>query len=128
MASRTGHTGCACTLRAPQRAIMSRVCPGGLGSTSQPMPLAVGAGGSNSGAGGGKRSTTIKLPFHWSTSGATPSLSPVHPGAGTDYGCVTESFINLMTGGGGRSCTVDLVDRVENQATVQCSPFWAATI
>ena len=30
-ASRTGHTGCACTLRAPQKAIMSRVCPRGLG-------------------------------------------------------------------------------------------------
>ena len=30
-ASRTGHTGCACTLRAPQRARTSRVCPRGLG-------------------------------------------------------------------------------------------------
>jgi hypothetical protein len=30
-ASRTGHTRCACTLRAPQRATMSQVCPGGLG-------------------------------------------------------------------------------------------------
>ena len=100
----------------------NRQCrPGRWWQAGRPPTTSVGLAMRNQGGTGARASSArsqsagIAFPFHWTSDGKgdPPNLVPVTPDF-DDHSRVADRFLGLMSGGGGRTCAINSIERVEN--------------